>query len=76
MKVAGREYVGTSLTLRNDNTEQNIIRNEFGSITPENAMKWEATEPSRGQFTFASADQHINWAQQNNKRKPSNVQSG
>ena len=76
MKAAGREYIGTSLTLRNDPTEQGIIKNEFGSVTPENAMKWESTEPSRNQFTFDSADQHINWAQQNNKRKPSNVQSG
>nr|AGG68960.1 XynB [Humicola insolens] len=67
MKAAGREYIGTSLTVRNDFQEQNIIRTEFGSITPENAQKWDATEPNRGQFTFGSADQHMDWARQNGK---------
>ena len=65
----GREYIGTSLTVRNDNTEQNLIRGaEFGSITPENAMKWDATEPSRGNFNWGGADQVANFARQNNKQ--------
>ena len=57
MVAAGREYVGTSLTIRNDNSESTLIRNEFGSITPENAMKWDATEPRQGQFSLGGADQ-------------------
>jgi len=69
MVAHGRSYIGTSLTIRNDNTEQNLIRGaEFGSITPENAMKWDATEPNRGQFNFGQADQIANFAQQNNKQ--------
>lgn len=60
--------IGTSLTIRNDNQEQNIIKSEFGSITPENAMKWDATEPNRGQFSFGGADQVANWATQNGKQ--------
>jgi endo-1,4-beta-xylanase len=69
MKAAGREYIGTSLTVRSDNSEQTIIRNanEFGSITPENAQKWDAIQPSRGSFNFGAADQHINFATQNSK---------
>ncbi|KAK3291969.1 glycoside hydrolase superfamily [Chaetomium fimeti] len=67
MVAAGREYIGTSLTVRNDQSESNIIRSEFGSITPENAQKWDATEPNRGQFNFGAADQHMNWARQNGK---------
>jgi endo-1,4-beta-xylanase len=70
MVARGREYIGTSLTIRNDNQEQSITRNraEFGSITPENAMKWDATEPNRGQFSYGGADQHANWAVQNGKQ--------
>lgn len=68
MKARGRAYIGTSLTIRNDNTEQNIIKsNEFGSITPENAMKWDATEPNRGQFNWGAADGIANFATQNRK---------
>jgi hypothetical protein len=36
IKQKGRSYIGTSLTVRNDGSETNIIRSEFGSITPEN----------------------------------------
>ncbi|RDL32090.1 Beta-xylanase [Venustampulla echinocandica] len=69
MVARGREYIGTSLTIRNDQSETNIIgnKNEFGSITPENAMKWDATEPNQGQFTFGGADQVANYATQNGK---------
>jgi endo-1,4-beta-xylanase len=67
MIAAGREYIGTSLTVRNDNQESNIIRSEFGSITPENAQKWDAIEPNRNQFNWGGADNHMNWARQNGK---------
>jgi endo-1,4-beta-xylanase len=69
MVAAGREYIGTSLTIRSDNQEQNLIKSkaEFGSITPENSMKWEAIQPSRGSFQWGGADQIINFATQNQK---------
>jgi endo-1,4-beta-xylanase len=69
MLARGRSYIGTSLTIRSDNTEQNLIKSaEFGSITPENAMKWDATEPNRGQFSWANADAIANFATQNKKQ--------
>ncbi|MFE1025535.1 endo-1,4-beta-xylanase [Streptomyces sp. NPDC058818] len=38
------------------------LNREFTSATPENEMKWDATEPSRGNFTFGAADQVVNHA--------------
>ncbi|WP_320774659.1 endo-1,4-beta-xylanase [Streptomyces sp. CRN 30] len=35
---------------------------EFTSATPENEMKWDATEPARDSFTFTSADQVVDHA--------------
>lgn len=64
MVAAGREYFGTSLTLRGDSQELDIILapGEFGSITPENSQKWEVVQPSRGQFSFGEGDRHVDWA--------------
>ena len=39
------------------------LNTEFNSVTPENEMKWDATERTRGTFTFGSADQVVNHAQ-------------
>ncbi|MGW0916282.1 endo-1,4-beta-xylanase [Streptomyces sp. NPDC002784] len=38
------------------------LNTEFNSVTPENEMKWDALEPSRGSFTYGSADQIVNHA--------------
>lgn len=38
---------------------------EFNLATPENEMKWDATEPTKGNFTFSAADQIVSFAKQN-----------
>jgi hypothetical protein len=67
-KAAGKEYVGTALTIRDDAQEEEIITTQFGSITPENAMKWESTQPSQGTFTFDGADAVVAFAKQHDQK--------
>src|SRR6478736_1671949 len=64
MKAAGKKYFGTAVTVRSDGQENAVLntKGEFGSLTPENAMKWEAIQPNRGQFNWGPADQHANAA--------------
>ncbi|MEV4108482.1 endo-1,4-beta-xylanase [Nonomuraea sp. NPDC049695] len=40
-----------------------VLDREFNSVTPENEMKWDTTEPSRGSFNFGPADQIVSHAQ-------------
>ncbi|KAI0636064.1 endo-1,4-beta-xylanase C precursor [Trametes polyzona] len=68
-KAAGKTYFGTA-TDNNELTDKAytaILDNtsEFGQITPANSMKWDATEPVRGQFTFSGGDQIANLAKTN-----------
>jgi endo-1,4-beta-xylanase len=37
-----------------------ILNREFNSVTPENEMKIDATEPQQNNFTFGAADQIVN----------------
>jgi endo-1,4-beta-xylanase len=34
----------------------------FGSVTPENELKWEVTEPQRGRYDFGRADRIVDFA--------------
>jgi endo-1,4-beta-xylanase len=51
--------------LNNDSSYRATLAREFNAVTPENAMKWDAIEPSRGQFSFAAADRIVSAARQN-----------
>ncbi|MET9973162.1 endo-1,4-beta-xylanase, partial [Streptomyces sp. NPDC006356] len=63
-------YFGTAVAAGRlgDGTYTGILNREFNSVTPENEMKWDTTEPSRGSFNFGPADQIANRAQARGQR--------
>ncbi|QRV80368.1 endo-beta-1,4-xylanase [Ceratobasidium sp. AG-Ba] len=65
-KAKGR-YFGTAtdqLWTNNDAAYLALTGNasEFGVNTPGNQLKWDATESTRGVFTFTNADYEVSWA--------------
>ncbi|KAI1106681.1 family 10 xylanase [Jackrogersella minutella] len=69
IKAKGKLYYGTCADQNRLSTGQSadIIKADFGQVTPENSMKWDATESSEGNFNFAGADYLVDWATTNNK---------
>jgi endo-1,4-beta-xylanase len=68
---AGSRFIGYALGLEAQNSDamyRTVGAREFNSVTAENAMKWEATEPNPNQFTFGGADQVVAAAQANNQQ--------
>ncbi|GAA1771075.1 endo-1,4-beta-xylanase [Luedemannella helvata] len=45
-----------------------ILDREFTVLTPENELKWDATEPARGTFSFAAADRVVDHARAQGQR--------
>lgn len=63
-------YFGTAVASGRlgDSTYSTILDREFNMITPENEMKWDATEPSRGTFNFGPADSIVSHASAHGRR--------
>jgi endo-1,4-beta-xylanase len=51
--------------LGNETAYRTTLNREFNGVTPENAMKWDTTEPNPGQFNFSGADAVVNSAMAN-----------
>jgi endo-1,4-beta-xylanase len=68
-KAAGKKYFGSATDNGelSDSTYTKLLADttQFGQITPGNSMKWDATEPNRGQFTFTNGDKIANLAKTN-----------
>jgi endo-1,4-beta-xylanase len=63
-------YFGTALSTGHlgDSNYTTIAGREFNMVTPENEMKWDATEPSQNGFSYGQADQIVNFATSHNQR--------
>jgi endo-1,4-beta-xylanase len=68
--AASGRYFGTAVAAGklSNSTYVSILDREFNMITPENEMKWDTTEPSRGNFNFGPADQIVSHAQAHGQR--------
>ncbi|KAL1752876.1 glycoside hydrolase family 10 and carbohydrate-binding module family 1 protein [Schizophyllum commune] len=66
---SGKLFFGACADSNTLNIAKNaaILQSDFGGVTPENSMKWDATEPSQNQFNFGGADTLVNWATTNGK---------
>jgi endo-1,4-beta-xylanase len=59
--------VAVNTGLLGNATYADILRDEFDVLVAENVWKWDATEPSQGNFTFSSGDQFYDFALANQK---------
>ncbi|TLS28682.1 hypothetical protein PpBr36_01060 [Pyricularia pennisetigena] len=69
IKAKGKLYFGTATDQNLFNNAKNsaIIKADFGQVTPENSMKWQSLENTRGQYNWGPADAFVNYAVSNNK---------
>ncbi|WP_336207050.1 endo-1,4-beta-xylanase [Nonomuraea sp. LPB2021202275-12-8] len=60
----GGRYFGAAVAAGRlgDSTYVSILNREFNSVTAENEMKWDATEPSQNRFTYTNGDRIANHA--------------
>ncbi|MCR5463514.1 MAG: endo-1,4-beta-xylanase [Bacteroidales bacterium] len=69
LKDAYKDYfmIGASVNIKNvsDADQIAIIKREFNSITAENAMKPQPTEPQKGEFNWEDADRIADFCRQN-----------
>ena len=53
------------ITSQQDKPRAELAASQFNCLTPENCMKWDATEPQEGKFNFAAGDDLVKYAQKN-----------
>jgi endo-1,4-beta-xylanase len=60
-------YFGAAVAVQklSDSTHNSVLNREFNSLVAENAMKWDATEPQRGVFSYSGGDRIVSHARAN-----------
>ena len=53
------------VTSQQDSERAKLAASQFNCLTPENCMKWDATEPQEGKFNFGPSDDLVKYAQKN-----------
>ena len=53
------------VTGERDKARAELAASQFNCLTPENLMKWDATERQEGKFTFGPSDDLVKYAQKN-----------
>ncbi|KAF8603342.1 hypothetical protein BDV93DRAFT_523410 [Ceratobasidium sp. AG-I] len=66
MKWALKKYFGAGVDSRILSANAGLLK-EFGAITPNASIKWDAIEPTRNSFVFSQTDLLVNFAQANGK---------
>jgi endo-1,4-beta-xylanase len=65
-------YVGTAVDMAalddaNDPQYRSLVASQFSTVTPENVMKWEVLEPTRGTYNWGPADELVAFARANHQ---------
>lgn len=68
-KAKGKKYFGVATDQGRLTAGDNaaIIKADFGQVTPENSMKWDATEKTEGVWSLSGANYLVDWATTNDK---------
>jgi endo-1,4-beta-xylanase len=65
----GRFLIGAALNEsqfeEKDAMKARLIKAQFNTITPENALKWEAIHPRPGEYRFEAADRYVGFGERN-----------
>lgn len=48
-----------------DGRADHIVKTQFNTISPENALKWESVHPQKNKYTFEAADRYVAFGEKN-----------
>jgi endo-1,4-beta-xylanase len=65
--VSGKIYIGGAIAanLLSESAYKTLVSQQYNCLTPENEMKWDSTERSKGQFSYSGGDTLVAFAEQN-----------